>query len=269
MPTSSFIHPTSIIEPGAQIADQVNIGPYCVVGGHVALKRGVTLKSHVCVAGDTVIDEDTIIYPFASIGQAPQDLKFSGEESRTRIGKRCKIREYVTIQAGTEADRLETTVGDDILAMVGTHIAHDCVVGNHVILANYVNLAGHVHVGNHAVIGGMSAVQQFVRIGEHAMIGGMSGVDKDVIPYGLVMGERAFLNGLNLIGLRRHKVSNQDIRHLMKAYDLLFDKQAIHIERFMHSIDDKAAHHEGGTLLKTLAEFLSIETTRPYCVPKN
>lgn len=263
--THANIHPTAIIEDGAQIGQNVIIGPYCTVGNRVVLKNNVTLKSHVCVAGDTVIGEGTQVYPFASLGQAPQDLKFGGEHSRTRIGKNCTIREYVTIQAGTVGDRMETTVHDNVLAMVGTHIAHDCVVGNHVVLANYVNLAGHVHVGNHTVIGGMSAIQQFVRIGEHAMIGGMSGVDKNVIPYGLVMGERAHLNGLNLIGIRRLGVPTAKTRVLMKAYDALFKNKTQNFKSNIENLQDSADDNE---LIVKLKKFLSLETSRPYCTPK-
>lgn len=263
--TYSNIHPTAIIEDGAQIGKGVTIGPYCTIGNRVVLKDNVVLKSHVCVAGDTIIDKGTEVYPFASLGQAPQDLKFGGEHSRTRIGKNCTIREYVTIQAGTEGDRMETTVGDNILAMVGTHIAHDCVVGDHVVLANYVNLAGHVHVGNHTVIGGMSAIQQFVRIGEHAMIGGMSGVDKDVIPYGLVMGERAHLNGLNLIGIRRLGIPTEKTRTLMKAYDALFKNKTQNFKSNIQALQDNAEDNE---LIVNLKKFLSLETSRPYCTPK-
>lgn len=262
---NATIHPTAIIEDGAKIGAGSMIGPYCTISSKVVLKDNVILKSHVCVAGDTVIDEGTKIYPFASIGQSPQDLKFAGEDSRTRIGKNCTIREYVTIQAGTEGDRMETTVGNNVLAMVGTHIAHDCVVGDHVVLANYVNLAGHVHVGKRTVIGGMSAVQQFVRIGEHAMIGGMSGVDKNVIPYGLVMGERAHLNGLNLIGMRRLGIPTAKTRGLMKAYDSLFKNKE---KNFQNNIQTLLDSEDDNELITTLKNFLSLESSRPYCTPK-
>lgn len=263
---SSQIHPTSIIGDGAQLGKNVSIGPYCIIGPKVTLGDNVVLKNHVSIEGKTYIGEGTIVYPYASLGQEPQILKYEGEESITRIGKHCTIREYVTIQRGTKGDRMETTVGDHCLAMVGVHIAHDCIVGDHVVLANYVSLAGHVQVGNHAIIGGLSAVQQFTRIGEHAMIGGMSGVEKDVIPYGLVAGERAHLNGLNLVGLRRHSIPSKDSLELMKAYESIFEKkQDTFIERLQHVQKTPTSN----PLINTLLEFLNLDSKRRFCMPKD
>lgn len=206
------IHPTAIIEPTAVIGDGVTIGPYCVIGGQCVLGDRVHLKSHIVIDGDTHIGDDTQIFPFASIGTIPQDLKFGGEQSRLRIGKRNRIREQVTINPGTEGGGMETIIGDDNLLMISVHIAHDCRVGNHVIMANNATLAGHVTVDDHAILGGLSAVRQFIRIGKGAMIGGMSGVEADVIPYGMVVGERAHLRGLNLIGLQRQGTDKSLIR---------------------------------------------------------
>ena len=201
------IHPTAIIEDGAQLGENVSIGAYSVIGPEVTLGDGVTLESHVVVGGVTSIGAGTHIFPFASIGLQPQDLKFQGEVSRLEIGSNNVIREHVTMNPGTEGGGLLTKVGNDCLFMVGAHVAHDCQVSDHVILVNSATLAGHVEVGEFAIVGGLSAVHQFVRIGKHAMIGGMSGVENDVIPYGTVTGNRAHLLGLNLVGLKRDRKS--------------------------------------------------------------
>jgi UDP-N-acetylglucosamine acyltransferase len=216
------IHPTAIINDGAIIGKDVNIGPYCVIGKNVILDDGVRLVSHVCVDGITHIGAESLVYPFASIGHNPQDLKFNGEPSTVTIGKKTTIREYVTIQPGTEGGGMKTTVGDGCLLMVGVHVAHDCHVGNNVVMANYATLAGHVFVADHVIIGGLSAIKQFVRIGAYAMIGGMSGVEKDVVPYALVMGERANLHGVNILGMKRHGFSNAVIQRVQAIYKNVF-----------------------------------------------
>lgn len=220
----SNIHSTAIIHPGAKVAKSARIGPYCVIGEHVSLGENVELKSHVVVEGRTTIGEGTTVYPFASLGHVPQDLKFKGELSTLEIGKHNMIREHVTMNPGTEGGGMLTKVGDNGLFMVGTHVAHDCQIGNHVIMANNATLAGHVTVGNNAIIGGLAAVHQFVRIGEHAMIGGLSGVENDVIPYGAVMGERAGLAGLNIIGLKRRNFDRETIHGLRAAYTMIFEE---------------------------------------------
>lgn len=259
-------HPTAIIENGAQIADNVVVGPYCCVGPQVKLEENVYLVSHVSLSGDLTIGAGTKVYPFASLGHPSQDLKYKGEASFTVIGKNCTIREYVTIQPGTEHGIMKTTVGDNCLIMVGAHIAHDCVVGNNVIMANNATLGGHVTVGDFVIIGGLSAVQQRVRIGDHAIIGGMSGVEKDVIPYAMVVGERAYLNGLNIIGLKRRGFSNQTIQELMKMYDQLFKKEfgntlAERIEQASTNSQDPA--------VSLVIEFIKQDTQRHLCLPKN
>lgn len=223
-----MIHPTAIIDSRAQIGCDVSIGPYCVVGAHVTLEDQVNLVSHVSLEGRLHIGARTKIFPFASLGHVPQDLKYNQEDSCVVIGHDNVIREYVTIQKGTEKGEMETRIGNHCLLMVGVHIAHDCQVGNHVVMANQATLGGHVKIEDHVIIGGLSAVQQFVRIGEYAMIGGMSGVERDVIPYGLVIGERASLQGLNIVGLRRHGFSNQAIDALQKTYEEIFDKNTSH-----------------------------------------
>ena len=216
------IHPTAIVERGAEIADSARIGAYCHVGPQVVLGDTVELISHVVVAGRTSIGEGTRIFPFASIGHPPQDLKYQGEDSALIIGRRNTIREQVTMNPGTTGGGMVTRVGDDCAFLASAHVAHDCLVGNHVIMVNNATLAGHVTVGDHAIIGGLSAVHQFVRIGAHAMIGGMTGVERDVIPYGSVLGNRARLVGLNIVGLQRRGFSREEIQALRTAYQMLF-----------------------------------------------
>ncbi len=263
------IHPTAIINDGATVCENVYVGPYCVIGSNVTLKAGVRLISHVCVDGITVIGEDSIVYPFASIGHSPQDLKYKGEPSTVTIGEKTTIREYVTIQPGTEGGGMKTVVGDHCLLMVGVHIAHDCHVGNHVIMANYATLAGHVVIADHVIVGGLSAIQQFVRVGVHAIIGGMSGVEKDVVPYAMVMGERAHLHGVNLVGMRRHGFSNAVIQKVQSIYKDLFneDDHSVFAERVakQHNSD---AENESEPATQTLFDFMNVDSKRHYCMPK-
>ena len=225
------IHSSAVVDPQADLGTDVSVGPFCVIGPDVRLGDGVKLHSHVVVDGRTSVGDGTEIFPFASIGTAPQDLKFKGETSELTIGKNNKIREHVTMNPGTEGGGSLTKVGDNGLFMVGAHIAHDCVVGNNVILANNATLAGHVVVEDFAIICGLSAVHQFVRIGAHAMIGGMSGVENDVIPFGSVMGERAKLSGLNIVGLKRRGFDKDTIHALRNAYRLLFAAEGTMGER--------------------------------------
>ena len=261
---SQTIHPTAIIEDGAQIGDNVSIGPYCVIGEHVVLADGVTLKSHVVIDGRTSIGEGTTVYPFASLGTAPQDLKYADEPSTLIIGKNNTIREHVTMNPGTDGvGRMETRVGDNCLFMMASHVAHDCIVGSNVILANNATLAGHVVVGDFAIIGGLSAVHQFARIGEHAMIGGMSGVENDVIPYGLVKGERASLHGLNIIGLKRRGFDTSDIRALQSAYGDLFSEDNTLEERLNKVSSDYADQDSVAKLI----EFAQGDSKMPLCQP--
>lgn len=228
---SANIHPSAVVDAAARIGTGVEIGPFCVVGPHVVLGDYVRLVSHVCIDGRTNIGEGTIVYPFASLGHAPQDLKYKGEPSELIIGRHNRIRENVTMNTGTEGGGMVTRIGDGGLFMVGVHIGHDCQVGDNVIFANNATLGGHVVVGDHAVLGGLSAVHQFVRIGAHAMIGGMSGVEADVIPYGMVKGDRAFLAGLNLVGLQRRGFAKDDIHALRAAFRQLFEGEGQMAER--------------------------------------
>lgn len=261
--SNNQIHPSAIVDPAAKIANGVEIGPFCVVGPDVVLDDHVKLKSHVVVEGHTHIGEGTTVYPFASIGTAPQDLKYAGEPSKLTIGKNNVIREHVTMNPGTKDGGMETKVGDNCLFMMAAHVAHDCQVGNNVIMANNATIAGHVVVGDFVVIGGLSAVHQFIRIGSHAIIGGMSGVESDVIPYGRVKGERAHLAGLNLIGLERRGFSKDDVRNLQKAYGKLFSDEGTFEER-IEALSDEYANDEG---VLPMIEFAQGKSRFPLCQP--
>ena len=217
-----MIHDSSIIDKRAKISKGVKIGPFCYVGPNVELKENVELVSHVHIEGYTSIGKGSKIFPFASIGSSPQDLKYKGEATTIKIGKNCKIREYVTINPGTNGGGKITSVGDNCLLMIGTHIAHDCRIGNNVIFANHSTLAGHVIVEDNVVVGALSAIHQFCRIGEGAMIGGMSGVTADVIPFSTVMGNRAKLSGINILGLKRRNIKKKEISEFRKIFKYIF-----------------------------------------------
>lgn len=262
-PMTSPIHPTAIIEDGAKIADNVQIGPYCVIGPDVSLAEGVTLKSHVVVDGLTQIGAGTTVYPFASLGTPPQDLKYAGEKSSLIIGANNTIREHVTMNPGTKDGSMETRVGDNCLFMMATHVAHDCVIGNNVIMANNATLGGHVTVGDNAIIGGLAAVHQFVRIGNNAIIGGMSGVESDVIPYGRVKGERAALAGLNLIGLERRGYDKAQIKTMQKAFQALFSGEGTLEQRIETVASDFASED---TVMDIIA-FARQKTKFALCQP--
>ncbi|HWK47881.1 MAG TPA: acyl-ACP--UDP-N-acetylglucosamine O-acyltransferase [Stellaceae bacterium] len=258
------IHETAIVDPAARIASDVVIGPYCLVGPDVELGSRVELISHVVVAGRTTIGEATRIFPFASIGHQPQDLKYQGEPSTLKIGAHNTIREYVTMNPGTTGGGMKTVIGDHCLFMASSHVAHDCTVGDHVILANQSTLAGHVTVGDFAFFGGICAVHQFVRIGQQAMIGGMTGVENDVIPYGLVMGDRARLSGLNLRGLQRRGFGKDAIQSLRSAYRMLFAQEGTLAER----LDDVARHFQGVGPVMEIVAFIRADSSRAICQPK-
>ena len=261
--TEGHIHPSAVVEKGARIGAGIRIGPFCHVGPDVVLGGGVILHSHVAVAGRTTIGEKTQVYPFASLGHPPQDLKYGGEPSELIIGANNVIREHVTMNPGTKGGGMKTVVGDNGLFMIGVHVAHDCLIGNHVSLANNVSLAGHVTVGDHVEIGGLSGVHQHVRIGAHAVIGGMSGVDNDVIPFGRVKGERAFLAGLNLIGLERRGFTKEQIKILQRAYNQLFGDEGT-LEQRLESV---AQDYSGDALVMDLVKFAREKTRFPLCQP--
>ncbi|MEL6373191.1 MAG: acyl-ACP--UDP-N-acetylglucosamine O-acyltransferase [Pseudomonadota bacterium] len=259
------IHPSAIVDAGAKLGSGVSIGPFCVVGPHVTLGDGCRLHAHVVVEGHTVMGEACEVFPFAVLGTAPQDLKFAGEESRLEIGARNRIREHVTMNPGTAGDALLTRVGSDGLFMVGSHVAHDCRVGNNVILANNATLAGHCEVGDFAILGGLSAVHQFVRIGAHAFLGGMSGLENDLIPYGVAVGDRAALQGLNIVGLKRRAFNRDQIHTLRNAYRLLFSDEGTLLERLadveaMFGEDEGCAH---------IIAFIKARSDRRLCVPRS
>jgi len=225
------IHPRALVDPGAEIGERVSVGPWCQVGPHVVLEDGVRLVSHVVVDGHTTIGEGAVLYPFCSVGLAPQDLKYRGEPTRTEIGARTQIREHCTIHRGTTHGVGVTSVGADCLLMAVVHVAHDCTLGNGVIVANNVVMGGHVIIGDHAVIGGAAALHQFVRIGRAAMVGGVSGVEADVIPFGSVIGNRARLAGLNIVGLKRRGYERAQIVSLRAAFRGLFRQNGVFAER--------------------------------------
>jgi UDP-N-acetylglucosamine acyltransferase len=258
------IHPTAIVAPGARLAEDVVVGPYCIVGEHVRLAAGVALRAHVVVEGRTDIGEGTRIFPFACIGLEPQDLKYRGEDSALIIGRNNTIREYVTMNPGTTGGGMTTRIGSDGLFMVGAHIAHDCQIGDHVVMANNATLAGHVVIGDYAVLGGLSAVHQFVRIGRHAMIGGMSGVERDVIPFGQVMGDRARLCGLNIVGMQRRGYSREDIQGLRAAYQFLFSEGGTFSDR----VSDAAERFGGIEPVDDIIDFIRADSSRAICQPK-
>ena len=263
MPT--FLHATAIVDPAAQLGADVFVGPYCTIGPSVKLGDRVRLVSHVVVDGRTTVGADTTVYPFATLGLRPQDLKFKNELSALEIGSGNQIREQVTMHTGTEGGGMLTRVGDNGLFMVGAHVAHDCKIGNNVVFANNATLAGHVTVGDYVIIGGLSAVHQFVRIGPFAIIGGMSGVEKDVIPFGLVKGERAHLAGLNMVGLERRGYHREDVRALRSAYRMLFAPEGTLAER----IEETAAHYKDQAQVAQIVEFIRAASDRPICQPKS
>lgn len=259
------IHPTAIIDKNAQVHETAIIGPYCTVGPNVKLGAGVQLVSHVSVDGITEIGEETRIFPFASIGHAPQDLKFKGERSTLVIGKRNQIREHVTMNPGTEGGGMITSVGDNCLFMVGAHVAHDCRLGNNIIMANNATLGGHVTVEDFVVIGGLAAIHQFVRIGKHAIIGGMSGVENDVIPYGSVVGERAALAGLNLVGLKRRGFERDTIHALRNAYKMLFDEDEGTLFERTAKVQEAFS---GIAPVQEVLSFMEDKGSRSLCTPR-
>ena len=259
-----MIHSSSIVDPKAKIGQNVEIGPFCHVGPHVILEDNVRLVSHVSLSGHVHVGEETAIHPFAAIGQPPQHRSFKGEPSWVKIGPRCLIREHVTIHPGTEKGGMETVIGHDTMIMVGAHVAHDCRVGNYVLLTNNATLGGHVEIGDYANIGGMVAIHQFVRIGNGVIIGGMSGIENDVIPYGSVMGNRARLCGLNLIGLKRQGLSRDAIHDMRNAYRLLFANEGTQAER----IQDVAEMFSKNTHVMEIINFMQADTTRALCLPE-
>lgn len=252
------IHPTALVASGAELGRGVQIGPFCTVGPTVTIGDGVRLVSHVVVGGRTQIGDDAVLFPFCTVGLEPQDLKYRGEPTRCEIGARTQIREHCTIHRGTVTGRGATLVGADCMLMANAHVAHDCTIGNHVIIANNVVMGGHVSIGEHAVIGGAAALHQFVRIGRAAMVGGVSGVESDVPPFASVMGNRARLAGLNVIGLKRRGFDRIEIQNLRAAFRSLFGGDGVFAERLAAT----RALHGGDRLVAELLAFIAQPSHR-------
>ena len=259
-----MIHKSSVVDAKAKISTKSKIGPYCFIGPNVIIEDNVELISNAHIEGNTKIGKGTKIFPFASIGTQPQDLKFKDEKNSLEIGENNLIREYVTINPGTEGGGSKTIIGNNCLFMISSHVAHDCKIGNNVIIANNVPLGGHVTIEDSVVIGGNSAVQQFTRIGRLAMIGGMTGVLKDVIPFGLSIGNRNYLQGLNLIGLRRKKYENQKIMGLDKAYKEIFSSKNLH-----DNLSKINGEYKDNELVNEVITFIEKDKKRPICLPQN
>ena len=259
-----MIHKTAIVNSKAKISDNVEIGPYCIIGPEVEIGPNSVLHSHVNIIGNTIIGKNNQIYPFSSIGTPPQDLKYKGEKNSLVIGNNNKFREYVNINPGTEQGGGITRIGDNNLFMVYCHVAHDCLISNDTVLANNVQVGGHVTIQNKAIVGGSCAIHQFSRIGESAMIGGMTGVLSDVIPYGLSMGNRNNLMGLNLIGLRRSKVSNDNIKKIQLAYETIFKTSSVreNIEQLNNDL-------KNNEFVNKIINFINSDKKRPISLPLN
>lgn len=262
---SATIHPMSIVDPAAQLGEGVVIGPFCTVGPDAILGDGVELISHVAIAGWTTVGAGTKIYPFASIGHPPQDLKYRGEPSTLIIGVNCMIREGVTMNPGTEGGGMTTVIGDHCFFLANSHVGHDSRIGNNVIFSNNVMCAGHVTVGNFVIVSGGAGLQQFIRIGDHAFIGGGAGVLNDVIPFGMVRDNPAHLAGLNLIGLKRRNFTREQIHELRRAYRLLFADEGTLSER----VEDVAGEFASHPQIHEILDFIRSGGDSAICVPRD
>ncbi len=261
----SNIHNSAIIDPGATLGSNITVGPLCVIGPDVILEDNVKLHSHIVIDGRTQIGRDSEIFPFASLGQSPQDLSFQGEESRLEIGEKNVIREYVTMNPGTSKGGGVTRVGNQGFFMAGSHVAHDCQVGEHVVFANNATIGGHCIIEDFVILGGLSAVHQFVRVGAYAFIGGMSGIENDVIPFGMALGNRAYLNGLNIVGLKRRGYEREKIHNLRKAYRLIFSTEGTIVER----LEDTEKMFAKDENVMRVINFIRTESDRSLCIPRN
>ena len=257
-----MIHKTAIIDTNAQISSSVEVGAYSIIGPNVKIYENVKIQSHVNITGFTTIGKDNKIYPFASIGNDPQDMKYNGEKTELIIGDKNVIREYTTINPGTLQGGGITKVGNNNLIMIGAHIAHDCIIGNNIVIANNAAIAGHAEIQDNVILGGNCGVHQFTRIGKMAMIGGMTGVSRDVIPYGLSTGNRNILNGINVVGLRRIKVSNKEIIDLSETYKDIFKTE--NLTENLEKLDPK---YKENPLVKDVIDFINKDKKRPICTP--
>ena len=257
-----MIDKTAIINSKAKIDTNVEIGPYSVIGPNVEIGQGTKIQSHVSITGYTSIGKDNRIFPFSSIGNEPQDLKYKGENTKLIIGNGNTIREYTTINTGTIGGGGITKIGENNLLMIGVHIAHDCTIGDNVVIANSAAIAGHAEIGDRVIIGGNCGVQQFTRVGKMAMIGGMTGVSRDVIPYGLSLGNRNYLNGINIVGLRRSKVSNKDIICLSDAYKEIFKTESLN-----ENLNKLNGNFKDNIFVQEIIDFINRDKKRPICTP--
>ena len=261
-PTAT-IHPSAVVEPGAQIGAGCSIGAFALIGPEVTLGPRVTVKSHAVVTGWSEVGADSVIFPFATVGEVPQDLKYHGERTRLIVGARCRIREGATLNTGTEGGGGITRVGDDCLIMTGAHVGHDAQIGNRVILVNQVAIAGHCVLGDDVIVGGLSGVHQWVRIGQGAIIGAVTMVTNDVLPYGLVQGPRGELDGLNLVGLKRRGVDRADITALRAAYQMLAQGEGTFIDRAR-----RLSEETDSLQVREMADFILSATDRSFLTPK-
>lgn len=260
---SNSIHPSAVIEDGAVIGENVTIGPFCHVGPEVTLANGVELKSHAVIAGITTIGENTRVFPFASLGHEPQDLKYKGEKTILEIGSDCVIREGVTMNPGTAGDEGKTIVGNHCVFLANSHVAHDCVLGNNIIFSNAVMVAGHCKIGDNVIMGGGAGVHQFCRIGNNAFVGGMAGLENDVIPYGVALGNRAYLGGLNVVGMKRSGMERADIHAARAAYKHIFSGEQT-IAEAVQSLPQEIA---GNSSVKKITDFIIQREDRSLCTP--
>ncbi len=263
--TKMTVHPAAAIDPRAKLGAGVEVGPFAVIGPQVTLGRDVKIHAHAVITGKTEIGEGCEIHPFAVIGGPPQDVKYRGERSELTVGSFTTVREHVTMNGGTEGGGHVTRVGSHGLFLVGAHVAHDCQIGDHVILVNNATLAGHVTVEDHAILGGLCAVHQWVRVGAYAFVGGMSGVENDVIPFGMALGNRASLAGLNIVGLKRQGFDREQIHALRKAYGLLFSQEGTLQER----LDDVEKMFPAEAPVQRVVAFMRAKADRSFCVPRN
>jgi UDP-N-acetylglucosamine acyltransferase len=260
---SARIHPSAVVEPGAVIGAGCEIGPFVLIGPEVTLAEGVVVKSHAVVTGWTEIGASTVIFPFACVGEVPQDLKFKGERTRLIVGARCRIREGATLNTGTEGGGGVTRVGDDCLLMTGAHVGHDATVGDRVVMANQVAIAGHCHIGDDVIIGGLSGIHQWVRIGRGAIIGAVTMVTNDVLPYGLVQGPRGVLDGLNLVGLKRRGVGRSDITAMRAAFQMLAQGEGSFLDR-----SRRLAEETESAYVREMTDFILSASDRSFLTPK-
>jgi UDP-N-acetylglucosamine acyltransferase len=257
------VHPAAVVEPGAVIGEGCEIGPFVLIGSEVTLGPRVTVKSHAVITGWTEIGEDTTVFPFATVGEVPQDLKYAGERTRLVVGKRCRIREAATLNTGTEGGGGVTRVGDDVLIMTGAHVGHDAQIGDRVILVNHVAVAGHCSLGDDVIVGGLSGIHQWVRIGQGAIIGALTMVTNDVIPYGLVQGPRGELDGLNLVGLKRRGADRAEITALRAAFQTLAQEDGSFLDRARRLAEDSDS-----PMVREIAEFILSKSDRSFLTPK-